>query len=79
MDYTPTEQAAGKPLYAVFRGADGRLRAFRASYGQLTGILHFRTNQLGRFVVVGFEFDEEEFSDAFYSALEACAEIAALN
>lgn len=79
LDYTPGAQTAGKPLYAVFRDAEGRLHAFRASYGQLSGKLHFQTNQLGRFLILAFEFDGKEFSDAFYEALEACAEIAALN
>ncbi len=79
LDYTPGAQTMGKPLYAVFRDAEGRLHAFRASYGQLSGKLHFQTNQLGRFLILAFEFDGEPFSDAFYEALETCAEIAALN
>jgi hypothetical protein len=79
LDYTPAPQTAGKSVYVVFRDADGKLVAFRATYGELSGKLHFRTNQLGKFVILTFDFDGEEFSDAFYRALEACAEIAALN
>jgi hypothetical protein len=79
LDYTPVAQSAGKTIYVIFRDADGRFIAFRASYGQLTGKLHFRTNQLGRFVIVSFDFDGEEFSDAFYEALAALPEIAALS
>ena len=79
LDYTPTAQAAEKTIYVVFRDAAGKLVAFRANYGQLTGKLHFRTDQLGRFVILAFDFDGEEFSDAFYKALAACAEITALN
>ena len=79
LDYTPTAQAAGKTIYIVFRDAAGKLVAFRASYGQLTGKLHFRTDRLGKFVILTFDFDGEEFSDAFYKALAACMEITALN
>ena len=79
LDYTPATRTTGKTIYIVFRDADGRFIAFHASYGQLTGKLHFRTNQLGRFVIVSFDFDGEEFSDAFYEALAALPEIAALS
>ncbi len=70
MPYTPPSGTNGKSLYAVFRGNDGKLRAFKASAHILKGELTFTADCLGRFIVVSFEFDGEEFSEAFYDALE---------
>ncbi|MBR6352953.1 MAG: hypothetical protein IKS25_02415, partial [Oscillospiraceae bacterium] len=70
MRYTPPADSTGKTYYVVFRDSDGTLRAFRASYSRLKGELRFETDMLGEFTVVAFDFDGEEFSDAFYEALE---------
>ena len=53
----------------VFRDDDGKLHAIRASYSRLKGELRFEADMLGRFVIVAFDYDGEEFSDAFYEAL----------
>ena len=70
MPYTPPAGMNGKSVYAVFRTGDGTLRAFKASISILKGELSFTSECLGRFIIVSFEFDGEEFSDAFYEALE---------
>ena len=70
MRYELPPQDAGKALYAVFRNADGTITAARARYSGMNGELSFETDRLGAFVIVAFDFDGEEFSDAFYAALE---------
>ena len=79
MSYTLPGEFAGKPLYAVFRNADGSLTAFRASYDPLSGRLSFDSDRLGEFVIVAFAFDGEEFSPAFYEALAALPAVARLG
>ena len=69
MKYTPPAEYAGKPLYVVFRNEDGSLTAIKATYSRITGQLRFMTDRLGTFMVVGFEFEGEEFSEEFYAAL----------
>ena len=69
MSYTPPAEYAGKPLFVVFRNEDGTLTAIRATYSNITGLLRFITDRLGTFMVVGFNFDGEEFSEEFYEAL----------
>ena len=54
----------------MFRNADGSLTAFRASYDPLSGRLSFECDRLGDFVIVAFAFAGEEYSEAFYEALE---------
>ena len=70
MSYTPPAGTNGKSLFAVFRGSDGKLRAFKASVSVLKGELSFTTDCLGEFIIVSFEFDGQELSEAFYEALE---------
>ena len=77
--YTPEAEMAGKPLYAVFRNEDGRLVAVRAVYDPVTGKLRFLTKRLGRFMILGFDFEGEEFSPDFYAALAGLPELAALS
>lgn len=79
MRYELPPQDAGKALYAVFRNADGTITAARARYSGLKGELSFETDRLGTFVIVAFDFDGEEFSDAFYAALEDLLERQSLN
>ena len=77
--YTPEAEMAGKPLYAVFRNEDGRLVAVRAVYDPVTGKLRFLTKRFGRFMILGFDFEGEEFSPDFYAALAGLPELAALS
>ena len=70
MSYTPPAGTNGKSLFAVFRGTDGKLRAFKASVSVLKGELSFTTDCLGEFIIVSFEFDGQELSEAFYEELE---------
>ena len=79
MRYELPPQDAGKALYAVFRNADGTITAARARYSGLKGELSFETDRLGTFVIVAFDFDGEEFSDAFYAALEDLPELQDLS
>lgn len=79
MRYELPPQDTGKALYAVFRNADGTITAARARYSGLKGELRFETDRLGTFVIVAFDFDGEEFSDAFYAALEDLLERQSLN
>ena len=79
MRYELPPQDTGKALYAVFRNADGTISAARARYSGLKGELSFETDHLGTFVIVAFDFDGEEFSDAFYAALEDLLERQHLN
>ena len=79
MRYELPPQDTGKALYAVFRNADGTITAARARYSGLKGELSFETDRLGTFVIVAFDFDGEEFSDAFYAALEDLLERQSLN
>ncbi len=66
---------AVKTMYAVFRAADGTLKAFRVSYSRLKSELSFETDMLGDFTLVAFDFDGEEYSPEFYEALEQIVEI----
>ena len=79
MRYELSSQDAGKALYAVFRNADGSFTAVRARYSRMKGELYFDTDRLGAFVVVAFDYDGEEFSDAFYAALESLPELRLLS
>ena len=79
MRYELPPQDAGKALYAVFRNADGTITAVRARYSGLNGELCFEADRLGTFVIVAFDFDGEEFSDAFYAALEDLPELQDLS
>ncbi len=79
MRYELPPQDTGKALYAVFRNADGTITAARARYSGLNGELRFEADRLGTFVIVAFDFDGEEFSDAFYAALEDLLERQSLN
>ncbi len=78
-DYTSHAGTEGKMLYVVFRNGDGSLTAIRADYDPFSGRLHFMSPCVGRFVVLGFDFDGEEYSEEFYRALAACPELDALN
>ena len=69
MDYVPGAEMAGKPLFVVFRDADGALVAFEASYDPAMEKLRFSTDLTGKFVVVAFDYDGELFSEAFYDEL----------
>ena len=55
--------------YAVFRNADGSLRAIQGRYDPQTNTLRFDSPLVGDFVVVCFSFDGELFTPAFYEAL----------
>ena len=77
--YTPEAEKAGKPLYAVFRNEDGSLVAVRAVFDPVTGKLRFLTKRLGRFMILGFDFEGEEFSPDFYAELAGLPELAALS
>ena len=79
MRYELPPQNTGKALYAVFRNADGTITAAKARYSGLKGELSFETDRLGAFVIVAFDFDGEEFSDAFYAALEDLPELQDLS
>ena len=70
MPYVLPAQDADKALYVVFRNADGTLTALRARYSRVKSELRFEADRLGLFVVVAFDFEGEEFSEAFYAALE---------
>ena len=81
MNYTLPEEYAGKPLYVVFRDENNKLIAFRASYSNNTGLLHFITKRLGTFMIVGLDFDitdipeGEDFPAEFYEALAKLPEL----
>ncbi len=66
---------AGKKVYAVFRGADGMLKAFRTTFSRLKLELSFVADCLGEFVLVEIDFEGEEFSPEFYEALEQIVNI----
>ena len=78
LHYSRPAKYAGKQLYAVFVTEDGTLKAFRATYEELSQTLFFGADCLGRFVIVGFDFDGVEFSEEFYRALLALSELAPL-
>jgi hypothetical protein len=78
MDCPQEIKEAGKPIYAVFKDADGKLHAFRAEL-EPGGRLCFRTHLSGRFVIVAFESEQKEFSEDFYKDLENLPEIALLR
>ncbi|MBO6013886.1 MAG: hypothetical protein J6P48_00300, partial [Oscillospiraceae bacterium] len=78
MDCPEEIREAGKPIYAVFIDADGKLHAFRAEL-EPGGRLCFRTNLSGRFVIVAFSSEQEEFSEAFYEDMENLPELALLR
>ena len=63
----------------MFRNEDGRLVAVRAVYDPVTGKLRFLTKRFGRFMILGFDFEGEEFSPDFYAALAGLPELAALS
>ena len=65
-------------IYAVFRCADGTLKAFRAVYDENSGTLTFETDLTGVFALVSFPFDGTPFSPAFYAALSELDVIRAL-
>ena len=67
-----------KPVYAVFRDAEGNLRAFLTQYDPAAGILSFSSDMAGKFVIVAFDFDGEPFTEAFYEALAKLDAVAAL-
>lgn len=67
-----------KPLYAVFRDADGNLRAFEAVYDPATGTVCFSSDIAGKFIIVAFDFEGEPFTETFYKALSELAEVKAL-
>ena len=75
MNYTRPVAYAEKTLYVVFRNEDGTLTAFQATYSDITGLLRFITDRLGTFMVVGFDFEGEEFSEEFYEALAQIPEL----
>ena len=75
MQYAPPAGYAGKQLYVVFRNEDGTLTAIRATYSGITGLLRFITDRLGTFMIVGFDFDGEEFSEEFYMLLAELPEL----
>ena len=64
---------------AVFRNWDGSLYAERAVFDPDTGMLRFSSKRLGRFIILAFAFEGEEFSPEFYAALAALDELAALD
>ncbi len=66
----PAEWKA-EEIFVVFRLADGSLKAFRAVYDPIRGILSFETDILGEFILVDFAYDGEPFTEEFYAALEA--------
>lgn len=78
MTYMPAAGMEAKPLYAVFRNSDGTLTAFEASYDPVLGIVRFRSDIAGRFVIVAFEFEGEPFTEAFYEALAELDAVKAL-
>ena len=79
MEYTPPEEYFGKMLYVVFRNKDGSLTAIPATYSK--GLLHFITDRLGTFMIVGLDFDitdipeGEDFPVEFYEALARLPEL----
>ena len=79
MAYTPADPAETRPLFVVFRNADGTLTVFEATFDPVTGMLVFSADMAGEFIIVPFEFDGELFSEEFYQALAELAEIALLN
>ena len=79
MAYTPAAGTETKPLYAVFRNADGSLTAFEASYDPATGELCFDADLAGKFVILAFDFDGEPFTEEFYRALSEFAAVKALT
>ena len=78
MDCPAGAAEAEKPLFAVFRDADGNLHAFRAQIDPEDGKLCFHTDLLGKFVIVAFDWGDGELTEAFYKALESLPEIALL-
>ena len=80
LDFEIPEDWEIDAIYVVFRNADGSLAVFKAVYDPIAHTLTFRSTTLGDFVVVNMaDFDGEPFSEEFYAALNALAEVAALG
>ena len=80
MDFEIPEDWEIDAIYVVFRNADGSLTVFKAVYDPIAHTLTFRSTTLGDFVVVNMaDFNGEPFSEEFYAALNALAEVAALG
>ena len=78
MGYTRPRGAEAKPLYAVFKNADGTLTAFEATYDPVTGIITFHADMAGEFIIVAFDFEGESFTEEFYLALAKLDAVIAL-
>ena len=50
-------------------------KAYAARYDAAEGQLIFETELLGKFTVVAFDFEGEEFSDLFYELLAQLREV----
>ena len=69
MDFTLPDGWDAGAIFAVFRGANGKLTAFKAVYDDGTGTLRFNTDLTGTFALVSFPFEGKLYSQAFYDAL----------
>ena len=69
MDFTLPDGWDSDAIFAVFRNANGKLTAFKATYDAETGTLRFDTDLTGIFALVSFPFDGRLYSQAFYDAL----------
>ena len=78
MKFTLPEDWDADTIYAVFRSANGKLTACKATYDAKEGTLRFSTDLTGTFALISFPFEGTPYSDAFYEALAQLELIAAL-
>ena len=78
MKFTLPEDWDADAIYAVFRSANGKLTACKATYDAKEGTLRFSTDLTGTFALISFPFEGTPYSDAFYEALAQLELIAAL-
>ena len=68
-------EIADDSLFAVFADENGKLTAYQAQYDPATGEVTFETDQIGEFVIIRFAYEEELFTEDFYSALAELKEV----
>ncbi|MBQ3276802.1 MAG: hypothetical protein IJH47_07100 [Oscillospiraceae bacterium] len=68
-----------RPVYAVFRNADGTLTAFLVRYSSITQTVTFESPLLGEFALVSPDLAPEPYTPAFYAALEELPEVQKLQ
>ena len=75
MSFRLPDAWSGRPVYAVFRNADGTLTAILVRYAPITQSLAFESTVLGDFVLICPDFDGEPFTPEFYDALKKLPEV----